>query len=121
MSRNASDTREGEPGRETEGRPRSEEAGQAGKAEMLPLVWWEWHLTSAVQGCGSPVQALWIWGHWAVILQLYSSLIPLFLRRHGEAKPDANVCTALGWSLELFLGLLGAGGETSQAGLPIPA
>lgn len=59
--------------------------GQAGKAEMLSLVWWEWQ--PPVQGCGSPVQALWIWSHWAVILQLYSSLIPLFLRRHGEEKP----------------------------------
>lgn len=61
----------------------------------------------------------------STILQPYSSLIPgpLFLRTHGEATPDARVCTALGRSLELSLGLLGAGGEASpgRAGFPPPS
>lgn len=59
--------------------------GQAGKAKMLSLVWWEWQ--PPVQGCGSPVQALWIWGHWAVILQLYSSFTPCSSEDTGRQNP----------------------------------
>lgn len=61
--------------------------GQAGKAETLSLVQWEWHLPSPVQGRGSPVKPSGFGGHWAVTLQLYSSLIPCSSEDTGKQNP----------------------------------
>lgn len=77
-------------------------------------------VTSPMQGCSSRVHSLWVWGHWLVTLSIfpaYFSLMlgPLFLRTHREAKLDAKICIALGWSLELLsVGLLGVGGEAPR-------